>query len=399
MTTTSICDIFISGGGIAGLTAAAVFGTAGFDVICVDPTPPITESDTIGADMRTTALLQPARAMLMAAGIWEPLEPFSAALETMRIVDAGRPNGRLRDMKEFRASDLSESPFGWNFPNWRLKRELVNRLQTLRNVNFRTGVGAQSLFTRTAEARIGLTDGSTTLTKLVIAADGRASPLREAAGIPVHTTRYGQKALAFVVTHPVPHENVSTEIHKTGGPFTLVPLPNYDGTPSSAVVWMDDGSASLSRYKMPVDKFEAEITARSCQLYGPLTLKSKRSIWPIISQRAERLNGVRLALLAEAAHVVPPIGAQGLNMSLSDTQELLNLAKLRPEGLGDATMLDQYHKTRSKDIRLRLAGIDILNRTSQLKSAFLRDARSFGLKTLHEIRPVRHKLMRLGLGV
>lgn len=398
MTTTTSCDILISGGGIAGLTATAAFGSAGFDVICVDPAPPITERDATGADMRTTAMLQPARDMLEAAGLWEQLAPHAAALDIMRIVDAGGPDDAPRDIKEFKASDVSDLPFGWNLPNWRLRREMVARLSALPNVDFRPGTGTQDLFTRTAEARVGLTDGSRVRAKLVIAADGRNSPMREAAGIGVHTSRYGQKALAFAVTHPIPHENVSTEIHKTGGPFTLVPLPDYDGLPSSAVVWMDDGPLSVARYQLPTEAFEVEMSARSCHLFGPLTLASRRTIWPIISQRAERLNGVRLALLAEAAHVVPPIGAQGLNMSLADTRTLLDLAIARPEGLGDAAMLDAYHKARIGDIRMRVTGIDLLNRTSQAKSPLLRDARAFGLKALHEVKPVRQTLMKLGLG-
>ena len=392
------CDILISGGGIAGLTAAAAFGTAGFEVICVDPAPPVTERDADGADMRTTAMLQPARDLLHDAGLWDALIPYASALDVMRIVDAGGPEGTPRDIKEFKASDVSDLPFGWNLPNWRLRREMVARLNALPNVDFRPGTGTQSLFTRTTEARVGLTDGSRIRAKLVIAADGRSSPMREAAGIGVRTSRYGQKALAFAVTHPIPHENVSTEIHKTGGPFTLVPLPDYEGMPSSAVVWMDDGPLSVARYMMETEALEAEMSARSCHLFGPLTLASSRTIWPIISQRAERLNGVRLALLAEAAHVVPPIGAQGLNMSLADTRSLLDLAIAHPDRLGDAVMLETYHKARIGDIRMRVTGIDLLNRTSQAKSPLLRDARAFGLKALHEVKPVRQTLMRLGLG-
>lgn len=398
MSDTSTCDILISGGGIAGLTAAAVFGSAGFDVICVDPAPPITEAAAEGADMRTTAMLQPARDLLRDAGLWEALSPYASALDVMRIVDAGGPDGAPRDIREFKASDVSDLPFGWNLQNWRLRREMVERLTALPNVDFRPGTGTESLFTRTAEARVGLSDGSRVRARLVIAADGRNSPMRQAAGIGVQTTRYGQKALAFAVTHPIPHDHVSTEIHQTGGPFTLVPLPDHDGMPCSAVVWMDDGPLSLARQSMDKDAFEDEMSARSCHLFGPLTLVSPRTIWPIISQRAERLNGVRLALLAEAAHVVPPIGAQGLNMSLADTAKLRDLAVAAPEKLGDAEMLEAYHKARFGDIRMRVAGIDLLNRTSQARLPLLRDARAFGLKALHEVKPVRQTLMRLGLG-
>ncbi len=392
-------DILISGGGVAGLTAAAAFGTAGFDVICVDPAPPVTEREAAGADMRTTAMLQPAREVLKAAGLWDQLEPYAAPLKIMRIVDAGGEEGTPRLTRDFRASDISDLPFGWNLPNWRLRREMVARLKDLPNVDFRPGTGTDSLLTRTAEARVRLTDGTSVRAKLVIAADGRNSPMRQAAGIGVKTTRYGQKALAFAVTHPIPHDNVSTEVHRTGGPFTLVPLPDHEGLPSSAVVWMDDGPATQARMALDVPAFEAEMSTRSCHLFGPLTLASQRTIWPIISQQAERLSGQRIALMAEAAHVLPPIGAQGLNMSLSDLSTLLDLALARPDHLGDAQMLDAYNAARIRDMRVRVAGIDALNRASQVSTPALRDARAVALNALYALAPVRKTLMQMGLGV
>ena len=393
------CDILVSGGGIAGMTAAAAFGSAGFKVICVDPAPPVTERDTVGADMRSTALLQPARALLDTAGIWERLAPHASDLQVMRIVDAGGETAEPRIVKDFNAVDVSDLPFGWNFPNWLLRREMLDRLAELPNVDFRSGTGTSTLFTREREARVRLTDGSRVAARLVIAADGRGSPMREAAGIAVRTTRYGQKALAFAVTHDIPHENISTEIHRTGGPFTLVPLPDHEGRPSSAVVWMDDGPLSQERYDMAIPEFETEMTERSCGLFGPLKLASLRTIWPIISQQAERLSSERLALIAEAAHVVPPIGAQGLNMSLADTACLLDLATSAPERLGDRAMLDAYHKARHQDIALRVRGIDLLNRASQAKTPALRDARAVGINALYAMAPVRKTLMQMGLGV
>jgi len=393
------CDILISGGGIAGLSAAAAFGTAGFSVICVDPTPPITDHEASGADMRSTAMMQPARDMLMAAGIWDHLAPHAAPLQIMRIVDAGGEKPEARIVKDFNAADISDLPFGWNFPNYVLRREMLARLDALPNVDFRPDTGTNSLFTRSQMAKVTLSDNTTVQTKLVIAADGRNSPMRQAAGIDVITKRYGQKALAFAVTHPIPHENVSTEIHRTGGPFTLVPLPDFNGLPCSAVVWMDDGAKSKARMDLDTAAFEEEMSVRSCHHFGPLTLASKRSIWPIISQTASALSGQRIALIAEAAHVVPPIGAQGLNMSLRDMGALLELAITRPDELGDAKMLMAYEKARMRDIKLRMRGIDLLNRASQASSPALRDARAMGLNALYNLGPVRKTLMQMGLGV
>ncbi len=391
-------DIVVSGGGVAGLTAAAAFGGAGFSVLCVDPAAPVTDRDATGSDMRTTAMLQPARDLLERIGLWPRLAPHAAELQVMRIVDAGGPAPAPRVVKDFDASDISDQPFGWNLPNWLLRREMVAHLDSLPSVTFRPGIGTRSLLTREAEALVGLSDGSRVRARLVIAADGRNSPIREAAGIDVTTTRYGQKALAFAVTHPVPHHNVSTEIHRSGGPFTLVPLPDHAGQPSSAIVWMEDGPEAVRLADLPVPAFENEMTARSCGLFGPLSLASHRTVWPIISQVADRMYGERVALLAEAAHVLPPIGAQGLNMSLGDLRALLDLAEAAPQNLGARDMLEAYHRKRHLEVRARVTGIDLLNRASQLHAQPLRDARAMGLNAIYSLAPVRRTLMQLGLG-
>ncbi|QOL81028.1 UbiH/UbiF family hydroxylase [Pseudooceanicola spongiae] len=392
-------DIVISGGGVAGLTAACTFGAAGFSVLCLDPTPPVVAREAEGSDLRTTAFLQPARSLLEEIGLWQALAPHAAPLNIMRIVDAGGPEPEARVVRDFNSAEISDLPFGWNLPNWLLRREMVARIEALETVEFRPGVGSKSLFTREAEAFVGLSDGSRVRTRLVIAADGRSSPMRQAAGIAVTTRRYGQKALAFAVTHPVPHDNVSTEIHRTGGPFTLVPLPDLEGRPSSAVVWMEDGPRALELAAMNVSAFEDEMMRRSCGILGPLKLETRRSVWPIITQVAERMNGQRLALIAEAAHVLPPIGAQGLNMSLGDLRCLRDLAVTAPERLGDAGMLDAFHQERHREVQIRAAGIDALNRASQISSQPLRDLRAAGLNALYSAAPVRKVLMQMGLGV
>ena len=392
-------DILISGGGVAGLTAAAAFGSAGFSVIIVEPNPPITDADSDGADLRTTAFLQPAVAVLRSAGLWDRLAPQACALQIMRIVDAGGPTPVARMTKDFDAADISDQPFGWNLPNWLLRREMVGRLAELPNVTFLPGVATTTLLVRDARAFVSLSNGTSVAARLVVAADGRASTMRGGAGIAVKTRQYGQKAVTFAVTHPVPHDNISTETHRSGGPFTLVPLPDRGGLPCSAVVWMETGPEAQRLAALPDDAFEAEASARSCHVLGPLTLASRRSVWPIISQIADRMAGDRVALMAEAAHVMPPIGAQGLNMSLTDLAVLLELAKADPAGLGGPEMLQAYHRRRYLDIRTRVMGVDALNRASMAQSQGMRDVRAAGLAALYAATPVRRALMKAGLGI
>ena len=392
-------DILISGGGVAGLAAACAFGADGFRVICVEPEPPVTQAEASGSDLRTTAFLHPSIPVLQAAGLWQRLEPHAAALQIMRIVDAGGPVAEPRVIKDFNAADLSDQPFGWNLPNWLLRREMLARMAELPNVTFLPGLATTAVLTRETGALVTLSGGRRIAARLLIGADGRGSTVRQALGIGVKTLRYGQKALAFAVSHPIPHGNISTEIHRSGGPFTFVPLPDRDGLPCSAVVWMDHAAEVDRRLTLPAADFEAEMMQRSCGLLGPLKLESRLTAWPIIAQIAERMAGERTALMAEAAHVMPPIGAQGLNMSLADLTALRDLALSDPAGLGGRSMLQAYHRKRHADVQTRVMGIDLLNRASQIGAQPLRDLRAAALDALYSVAPVRRGLMRAGIGV
>jgi 2-octaprenyl-6-methoxyphenol hydroxylase len=390
-------DIVVSGGGIAGLTAAAAFGSQGYTVLCVDPAPPVVAEADPASDLRTTAFLQPSVEVLTLAGLWDRFQAYATPLQVMRIVDAGGDVPEPRVSHDFNAADISDQPFGWNLPNWLLRRECVARLEELPNVTFRPGIGTRRLTTRESAAIVGLSDGTSVEARLLVAADGRNSPMRQALGIGVRTTRFGQKALAFAVTHPVPHENVSTEIHRSGGPFTFVPLPDRDGKPCSAIVWMETGAEATRLAALPEAAFEREMNRRSCGLFGQLKLASRRTIWPIISQIADRFHGQRTALMAEAAHVVPPIGAQGLNMSLADLTALTRL--MTPDNLGEAAPLAAYTRQRYPDVALRVAGVGMLNRASMIAAQPLRDARAAALNVMYSAAPVRRTLMQLGIGV
>ncbi len=403
MTDVQDIDIFVSGGGVAGLAATIAFAQAGFRTLCADPAPPVTERDAEGADLRTTAFLQPSQEFLERIGVWDRLAPHAMPLQVMRIVDAGGEVAEPRVAHDFDAADISEKPFGWNLPNWLLRREMVAEIATLPAAEFRPGTGTAHVLARANEARVTLTDGTRLRAKLVVAADGRNSPVREAAGIGVRTLRYGQKALAFAVTHPIPHENVSTEVHRSGGPFTLVPLPDWTGEdgiarPSSAIVWMERGQEVRRLLSLDIPAFEAEMTERSAHLFGPLKLVSRRNVWPIVSQVADRMETGRIALVAEAAHVLPPIGAQGLNMSLADIRTLLDLAEPHSDDPGARQLLRRYARARHAEVTARVMGVDALNRASMVGGQQLRDMRMRALDAIYRVRPVRRVLMQAGLG-
>ena len=390
-------DIFISGAGIAGLAAAIGLARAGFRVTLADPAPPPVETDD-GADLRSTAFLAPARALLEEAGLWARLASHATPLETLRVIDLSGEPPEIRTERAFRSADLNEPAFGWNLPNWLTRQVLAEAAADTPGLTLKFGAGFARLLTREAEALVTLTDGSRLSARLALAADGRASPLREAAGIEVRTTRYGQKALAFAVTHPEPHGNVSTELYHAGGAFVLVPLPDHDGQPASAVVWMQEGAEALRLAALDDIAFGAAASDRSAHVLGPLTAVTPRRVWPVVTQRATRLTAERTALIAEAAHVLPPIGAQGLNTSLHDVRALIDLAREAPDTLGTRAFLDRYARAREADIRARARVIDLYNRICRSDAPPLQALRSAGLKLVHDLPPLRQGVMRAGMG-
>jgi len=390
-------DIFIAGGGIAGLSAALAFGRAGFRVVLASPAPPVTEERGDGSDLRSTAFLQPARDLYDEIGLWPSLADEAVPLEGLAIVDSAGWPPEVRDSREFRAGDLGLDAFGWNLINWRVSKALMEVLAAEPRVELRLDTRFASMVARESGALVRLASGDSVAARLVVAADGRDSAVRAAAGIDVQTTRYGQKALAFTVTHPVPHRNVSTEIYNEGGPFTMVPLPDVEGRPASAIVWMNPGAKALELAAMEQGPFDAEMSLRSCHHLGPLTLASERRVWPIVSQRAERLTAERTAILAEAAHVVPPIGAQGLNTSLNDVIALRDLALQDPARLGSPEMLASFARARMPDIRARVAAIDLFNRVTRSGAPLFQSLRLAGLRGIYDIRPLRQAVMRAGM--
>jgi len=395
-------DVLVAGGGVAGLAATALFATEGFRTLCVDAAPPPpTDASLSGADLRTTAFLQPSIQTLRRAGAWTGVSEQAADLRVMRLIDAGGPEPVAREIADFEASEVQEAPFGANAPNTAIRRALMDRIGELDLAELRAPAGVTRLTARDDVAIVTLADGAMVRARLIIGADGRDSAIREMSGVEAKRWGYGQKGLVFAVRHPRPHQGVSTEIHRTGGPFTLVPMPDDGGEPRSSVVWMTPGPKAMALMAIDDAAFSAAATEASLGVLGPLTLASRRAIWPIISQIASRLNAPRVALVAEAAHVVPPIGAQGLNMSLRDIDALATLcgeARARGEDIGAPALLTRYHRARWPDTAAHVAGIDALNRAAMAESQTSRDLRRTGLKAIHDVTPLRRLAMRAGLG-
>ena len=388
-------DVVISGAGPAGLAAACALGTEGVRVVLLDPRPPVVDGADAAADLRSTAVLAPGRALLERAGAWDDLAPQAEPLEVMRILDAGTDPPTERD---FRAADLGEPCFGWNLPNWRIRKALLAQAERLDTVSLRLGTGFEGMLARDASIRVRLSDGTRLRAALLVGCDGRASPVREAAGIGARSVEYGQTAAAFAVAHDAPHRGVSTEVYRDGGAFTLVPMPDEGGEHRSAVVWMDRAAEHERRAASGDDAFAAEATERSAGANGPLRVVSRRALWPILLRVAHAMTARRVALAAEAAHAMPPIGAQGLNTSLADIAALRDLVAAHRADPGDPAVLDAYGRARHRDVLARAAAVDALNRAALSGAGPIQALRAGVMGALHGVAPLRRALMRAGLG-
>ena len=376
-------DVIVAGGGIAGLTAACAMGAEGRRVVVLDPSP----SDA-PPDRRTTAFLQPARDLLEEVGAWARLGDAPTPLAEMRVVDLG---GGRPVSTAFSASEVSDRPFGWNVVNAAMREALLARAGDL-GVE-RRPASVRHVLARTAEVRVAASDGRRLAGALLIGADGRDSTVRAALGIGARTLRTGQKALSFVVRHERPHEAVSIEVYREGGPLVLVPLPDEHGAHRSAVVWMERGEEAERLRALPDDAFAAAVTERSGGVLGPLAPEGPRAAYPLVTRLADRFAGPRTALIAEAAHAVPPIGAQGLNMSLADVALLRDVSRA---GLGEPEGLARYDRERRRDVWARVAAVTALNAAAMGGPA--RGLRAAGIRALGVVAPLRRGLMRRGMG-
>lgn len=377
-------QIAIVGGGLAGRIAAFAFARHGFETVLIAP-------EDARTDQRTTALMDASIAFLDRLGLWEEVRTQAAPLASMQIVDA---TGRLLHAPtvNFRASEIGLEAFGYNIPNAPFLALLGEKLAALGNVDILpTGVAAAELASDTA--RLQLADGTEVRADLVIAADGRKSLMRETAGIRVDARTYPQTAIVLNFAHERPHGGVSTEFHTRTGPFTQVPLPGH----RSSLVWVVTPEQAGEILRLPAETLNRRIEMQMQSMLGKVTVEGAAQAWPLSAMTARRFGTGRVALIGEAAHVFPPIGAQGLNLSLRDIEAALDLAtraRTRNSGLAIGEAYDRHRRV---DVVSRTAAIDLFNRS--LLSGFLpvQMLRSAGLHMLSAVPPLRYLAMNEGV--
>lgn len=386
MTTPLTVEVAIVGGGPAGLTAAIALAEAGVETALIARRAP--------PDHRTTALLSGSVTALETLGVWAGCANEAAPLRVMRIVDATARLVRAPEVR-FAASEIGLDAFGHNIENRHLLAALDARAQGLSSLA-RIEDEARAVETNESGVSVSLRDGGGIAARLVIGADGRRSLCRTAAGIESDGHTYPQTALTFNLAHARPHQDTSTEFHTESGPFTLVPLP---GDRSSLVCVVEPADAERIAALDNTD-LNDEIEQRSHSILGRITVEPGRGVFPLAVETVRSFGQSRIALVGEAAHLIPPIGAQGLNLGLRDAAtigELVVSARRDGGDVGASDLLTRYDTLRRADVKSRTFAVDLLNRT--LLSGFLpvQSARGLGLYLLDRIGPLRRAVLREGV--
>ena len=324
--------------------------------------------------------------------MWPACVPHAAPLRKIRLIDATQRLIRAPEVL-FTAAEIGLDAFGYNIENRHLIAALEARAVELQLT--RLAGAAVSIAPDAAGVSIKHTDGEARV-RLVIGADGRRSLCRAAAGIETTQRAYPQTALTLNLAHTRPHLDTSSEFHTESGPFTLVPLP---GRRSSLVCVLDPAHAA-ELAAMGDAELSAEIERRAHSLLGAMSVEPGRGIFPLAIETADSFARERIALVGEAAHVVPPIGAQGLNLGLRDGATIAELAaeaRRQNIDIGAPEVLARYDTQRRADVTSRSIAVDLLNRSLLTDFLPAQGARGLSLYLVDRIGPLRRALMREGV--
>jgi len=385
-------DIAVVGTGPTGLATALALAHGGSCIALIGPAPLPHRKQPL--DTRTAALFESSVDMLKALGVWEVTLPHAAPLKAIRIIDASASLFRAPDV-EFRASELDLDAFGYNIANSVLVEVLYAK--AAHSVAALYPANVERVELTPSHARLSVAQGAQICARLVAGADGRNSICRRAARIAASEQAYGQAAIATSFTHRAPHRGVSIELHRQGGSVTTVPLTDPAG---SSVIWIDDTKEIQALMQLDAEGFMAALQDRLEGFLGQVEETGARAQFPIARLAAETLAGHRTALVGEAAHVLPPIGAQGLNLGLRDAATLADcVGEARKHGgdPGSDDVLSTYDRARKVDVLTRTYGIDLLSRS--LLSGFLplQAARGIVSHGLNALPPLRRLVMRIGM--
>lgn len=396
-------DIAVVGAGPVGGTLALRLAEAGMAVAVLDRAalPPMEHPDFDG---RAYAIAAASQRVMAAAGLWDalPLEP--GPIREIRVSDGrpGRPASPFFlhfDVAELDAADLDgERAFGWMVEARGLRMALNARLAAHPGIRV-FAPAAASVERRADAARLVLGDGTVIAARLVVAAEGRGSPLREAAGIAVTRLDYRQHGVVCAIAHERPHDGVALEHFLPAGPFAQLPLaPGPAGENLSALVWTERPEVAKALSVCTAGRLEREIMRRMGNHLGQVRLVGRRWTYPLSLLHAHRYHDTRLVLVGDAAHGMHPIAGQGLNVGFQDVGVLAEMLADAADP-GDPALLAAYQARRRPAVMRMLAATDALDRLFSTDLRTLRLARDLGLAAVDRLPPLKRFFMRQAMGI
>lgn len=384
-------DIVVAGAGPAGLAAGLSAAHMGLRAAVAGP-------QANRSDGRSAALFDGSVRLLKRLGVWPHIAGASEPIDGIRLIDATASLLRAPEVV-FKSCEIGLPAFGYSI----LNRDLTAGLETTANGRL-TRIVCGSVSIRAIEAGrvvLNTSEGIELTASLVAAADGRTSAARTAAGIGVRSWADPQGAVVCNLEHTRPHHQISTEWHRACGPLTLVPAPRpTGGSYASSLVWVETPDEAKSLAELSDDRFTSALLSHIGGFAGRIVSLTPRQVFPLSGQTAEPLAQNRVALIGESGHVMPPIGAQGLNLSFRDAATLAELAAGAKAGGADPggpDTLIAFDSARRQDVLSRIYTVDLLNRSliSSLPPVHL--VRSLGLFGLNSIGPLRRLVMREGV--
>jgi 2-octaprenyl-6-methoxyphenol hydroxylase len=381
-------DVIIFGGGMIGLALASALDSGGVSAIVVDPADPTPRKEA-AFDGRTSAVSSSSMRMLETIGVAEHLAESGCPIRTIAVADGLEPGGL-----HFEADD--HEPLGWMHENRHLRAALHARADAGRNSWLLWKSKITDVERGDHGVAVSLEDGRKLHAPLLVAADGRTSAMREAAGIRVARWRYHHRAIVSVLRHELPHDNVAYEIFYPTGPFALLPMTDDAGGHRSAIVWSVPEDDAVGWLALNDDDFAAEAEAAMGAFLGRIAMLAPRSSYPLGFHHAAQITEKRLALAGDAAHAIHPIAGQGLNLGFRDVaalaQVLIEGARLGLD-LGDKQLLDRYQRWRSLDALSVAFATDSLTRIYAVPGKGASAVRRFGMGLIERISPIKNRLM------
>lgn len=377
-------DIAVVGGGLAGSIAAVALSRGGRRVALIAP-------QAGSRDQRTTALMDQSLRMMERLGLWDAVRASAAPLSTMQIIDGTKRLLRA-PVVAFRSAEIGLEAFGYNMPNSALMDVLSAAVSAEPNITAFANA-AKTITIGADKVEIRLDDGEEIVADFVVGADGRKSPVRTAAGVGVKTWSYPQTAVVLNFGHSVPHRNTSTEFHGESGPFTQVPLPGE----RSSLVWVVEPSEAERLLAMSAEDLSRAVETRMQSMLGKVSVEDGLQAWPLSGMTAHRYGKGRAAFIGEAGHAFPPIGAQGLNLSLRDIAALEEILCDRSGRPIPADAGERFDRKRRADVISRTASVDLLNRSLLSSLLPVQLLRATGLQVLSSVAPLRHMVMQEGV--